>query len=75
MPMFHNFLLPKYIKIIYHRIIENLQWRFKKIKHNFNRKLGFPFLQNPKSYEDLTPKIVKDTTYIEAIVGLYKIVI
>lgn len=56
----YTLILINYIKI-------QTKVYFKNLGFYIDRRLGFPFLKNPNSYEDLTPKIIKDTTYIEAI--------
>lgn len=57
----------EYIKVYFDIIFNKFLNRLKQAKNNTICKLGYPFNENPKSFEDLTPVIVKDDIYINSL--------
>lgn len=57
----------QYVKIYFDIIFIRLSNHLKRIKNNLICKLGYPFNENPNSFEDLTPVIVKDDIYINSL--------
>ena len=63
----NNNRIISYSRIVFENFKQSTQLYFKRLVFNFDRRLGFPFSKNPNAYENLTPKIIEDNTYIDAI--------